>query len=180
MQEEIKIPKERIAVLIGEKGITKRQIEKLTKTKLDVNSKEGDISIDGEDSLMVLITSHIVKAIGRGFNPKKALDLIKEDTILEIINMQDFIGSSKKSAERMKSRIIGTGGKARKTIEGMTNTQLSIYGKTVSIIGKSESVFLAKRAVEIILNGAPHNHAYMWIRKQKELEEATGKIDYEA
>jgi len=180
MQEEIKIPKERIAVLIGEKGTIKKQIEKLTKTRLDVNSKEGDILIEGEDSLKVLITSHIVKAVGRGFNPKKAMELIKEDIILEIINIQDFTGSSKKSSERLKSRIIGTSGKARKTIEGMTNTQLSIYGKTVSIIGKSENVFLAKRAVEIILNGGPHNHAYMWIRKQKELEEATGKIDYEA
>jgi ribosomal RNA assembly protein len=180
MHEEIKIPKQRIAILIGEKGVTKRQIEKVTKTQIDVSSKEGDVFIDGEDSLMVVIASHIVKAIGRGFNPNIALGLAREDTIMEMVNMQDYAGSSKKSEERLRSRIIGTGGKARKTIETMTDTQVSIYGKTVAIIGKPESVFLARRGVEMILNGAPHSHAYMWIRKQLEKEEATGEIDYEA
>ena len=180
MHEEMKIPKQRIAILIGEKGVTKRQIEKVTKTQIDVSSKEGDVFIDGEDSLMVVIASHIVKAIGRGFNPNIALGLAREDTIMEMVNMQDYAGSSKKSEERLRSRIIGTGGKARKTIETMTDTQVSIYGKTVAIIGKPESVFLARRGVEMILNGAPHSHAYMWIRKQLEKEEATGEIDYEA
>jgi len=180
MQEEIKIPRERIAILIGEKGVTKRKIEKLTKSRLDVSSKEGDVFIEGEDSLMVIIASHIVKAIGRGFNPNIAMGLARDDTIMEIVNMQDYTGSSKKSEERLRSRIIGTGGKARKTLEIMTDTQISIYGKTVAIIGKPESVFLARRAVEIILNGAPHSHAYMWVRKQLEKEETTGGIDYTA
>jgi|APSaa5957512576_1039674.scaffolds.fasta_scaffold135052_1 ribosomal RNA assembly protein len=180
MQEEIKIPRERIAILIGEKGVTKRQVEKVTKTKIDVNSKDGDVFIDGEDSLLVVTAGHIVKAIGRGFNPNIAMGLAREDTIMEMVNIQDFVGSSKKSEEITKARIIGTGGKARKTIETMTDTQVSIYGKTVAIIGKPESVFLARRAVEIILNGAPHSHAYMWVRKQIEREEATGEIDFEA
>ena len=180
MQEEIKIPRERIAILIGEKGKIKRNIEEETKTKIDVDSKEGDVFIDGEDSLLVVTAGHIVKAIGRGFNPNIAMGLAREDTIMEIVNMHDYAGSSKKSEERLRSRIIGTGGKARKTIETMTDTQISIYGKTVAIIGKPGSVFLARRAVEIILNGAPHSHAYMWVRKQLEREEATGEIDYEA
>ena len=167
MQEELKIPKERVAVLIGEKGSTKRQIQKLTKTKIKVNSKEGDVLIDGEDSYFVFITNNIIKAIGRGFNPKYALELIQDDVFLEVINIQDFSGNSKSNEERIKARIIGTNGKARMYIEKITDTKICIYGKTVSIIGKTENTFLAKKAVEKILNGSPHNNAYRLISDYK-------------
>jgi len=171
MQEEIKIPKERIAVLIGEKGATKRKLEKQTDSKISINSKEGDVLVVSENPLTALITKNIIKAIGRGFNPEIALGLLKEEYLLDIINIHDFTGKSKKAEERMKARIIGTDGKARKTLENMTNTSISVYGKTVSIIGKQHDVYLARRGVEIILNGAPHGNAYMWIRKQLEIEE---------
>ena len=171
MQEELKITKERIAVLIGEKGASKKKIEKELNIKIQVNSKEGDVIIEGEDSLNVLIGTSIVKAIWRGFNPRKAFLLKNEEYILDLVQIQDYAGSSKKSEERLRSRVIGTDGKTRRTIELMTNTFLSIYGKTVGIIGKQQDVYLARRAVEIILNGAPQTHAYMWLRKQKEAEE---------
>ena len=171
MQEEVKIPKERIAILIGEKGSTKRKIQTKTHTKIQVNSHEGDVVITGENSLEVLNAKTIIKAIARGFTPKIALKLLNDELILEIINIKDFSGKSKKSEERLKSRIIGTGGKARRTLERMTNTDIRVYGKTVAIIGKQEDVYLAKRGAEIILNGAPHSNAYIWIKKQLELRE---------
>ena len=40
----------------------------------------------------------------------------------------------------------------------------------VSIIGPTENVFLAKRAVEKLLQGTPHGNLYKWIELQKELE----------
>jgi ribosomal RNA assembly protein len=40
---ELKIPKERIAVLIGTKGEIKKQIEDATGTHIDVDSNEGDV-----------------------------------------------------------------------------------------------------------------------------------------
>ena len=44
---DIKIPKERVAVLIGKKGETKRLIENETATKIEVDSQEGDVTISG-------------------------------------------------------------------------------------------------------------------------------------
>ena len=41
-QYESKIPKERIAVLIGVKGKVKRDIEVATRTKLKIDSEEGE------------------------------------------------------------------------------------------------------------------------------------------
>lgn len=169
-QEEIKIPKERIAILIGKKGKTKTEIEKKTNTQIEVSSAEGDVTIKGEDSLEVYKTVNIVKSIGRGFNPEAALMLLNKDFCLEIVNIKDFTGKSKKKFTRIKSRIIGAKGKARRVLEELTNTEISVYGKTVCIIGEVEKAIFTREAVERILSGAPHSNVYAWIEKNKEKE----------
>jgi len=171
-EEEIKIPKDRIAVLIGEKGSTRKLLEERTSTKLQIDSKEGDIRISGEDNLNIFITKNIIKAIGRGFNPSIAIRLLSEDTYFELISLVDFAGKSKKKMDRLKSRVIGTRGKCRSTIERMTNTNIVIYGKTISIIGKDSDVGLAKRALEMILQGSQHGNAYRYIQEQKQRQES--------
>lgn len=171
MSEELKIPKERIAVLIGERGATKRKIQKLTNTKITVSSQEGDVLIEGEDSYQLYLTKNIIKAIGRGFNPETALKLLKEDFTFDIININEFSGKSKKQEERIKSRVIGKEGKARITLEKMTNTSISIFGKTVGVIGNLEDVYLAKKALDKLLNGSPHSNVYKFIEREKERQE---------
>lgn len=170
-EEEIKIPKDRIAVLIGEKGSTKRLLEERTSTRIEIDSREGDINISGEDNFNIFITKNIIRAIGRGFNPSTAIKLLSEDTYFELINLVDFAGKSKSKMERLKSRVIGTRGKCRSTIERMTNTNIVIYGKTISIIGKDPDVVLAKRALEMILQGSQHGNAYRYIQQQKQRQE---------
>ena len=160
----LRIPKERVAVLIGKNGEIKRKIEKNTNTKL-ILDKEGGVIIEGE-GVNIFEANNIVKAIGRGFNPEVALNLLKDENLMEIVNIKDFTGKSKKKFERTKARIIGTKGKARELIERLTNTEIVVYGKTVSIIGEVDRVFIAKMGVEIILRGAPHGNAYAYMEKQ--------------
>jgi ribosomal RNA assembly protein len=159
-KSELRISKQRLAVLIGEKGKTKREIESKTKTRITVDSEEGDVVITGDDSLQVFLTEKIVRAIGRGFNPVLALKLLNENNCIEIIQIKQFTGKSRKKQIRLKGRIIGQEGKARRLIEEITNTDISIYGKTCSIIGSVETVPLAKRAIEALLSGAPHGPIY--------------------
>lgn len=169
---EVKIPKDRIAVLIGKKGLVKNKIQRLTKTKLIVDSKEGDVTVESEDSFAAYSTTLIVKAIGRGFNPNIALLLHREDYSMEIVDITEFAGKSKKKMRRIKARIIGTKGKAWKMIEKLTGCHLSVYGKTVSMIGLVEEVALAKQAVEDLLKGAPYSNVYKFIQdKKKKLEQ---------
>ena len=163
--QQLKIPKERIAVLIGTKAETKREIEKKTNTELEISSEDGSVLIKGEDSLNVYLTKFIIQAIARGFNPELALTLLDEDYCLEIINIKDYCGNSKKKLTRLKSRLIGTGGNARKNIEKMTNTNICVYGKTISILGELNKVLIAKEAVICLLKGAPHGNAYKHIEK---------------
>lgn len=163
--EQLKIPKDRIPVVIGTKGSIKRTIQKLTNTKLTIDSEEGDIFIEGE-AIDVFNCLNIIKAISRGFNPEIALKLLDESYTLEIISIEDF-SRNKNDMVRIRSRLIGTQGRARKYLEHITNTYIVVYGKTVSIIGKLEDVLIAKYGITSLLQGSKHGNVYMYIEKQK-------------
>lgn len=163
---EVKIPKDRVAVLIGKNGQTKKNLEEATKTSLKIDSNEGDIIVMGSDAMGLYATKEIIKAVGRGFNPEIAMKLLSQDYGFEIINLGDYI-KSKNSAYRVKARVIGAEGKARGIIEELTDCNISVYGKTISIIGEIDRVPLARRAIESLLGGSPHANVYRWLEKQK-------------
>jgi len=163
---ELKIPEERIAVLIGEKGETKKEIESQTKTKLDI-SKDGDVTITGKNAILLYTAQDIVKAIARGFNPKTALLLLQTDYALEIIDLKDYAGKSKDDLIRLRGRVIGKEGKAREEIERLTGTYISVYGKTASIIGETTAVFDAAQAITMLLKGSMHRSAFNFLERKK-------------
>jgi len=165
-QYELKLPKERVAVLIGTKGEVKKDIEDSTKCTLTIDSKEGDVFIRGKDALSLYGAKELVTAVARGFNPDVAKNLLKQDYSLEIVRMDDYV-KTKNSQVRLKGRIIGKEGKARRTIEALTETYICVYGKTISIIGQTENVALARRAVESLLSGSVHSNVFRWLEKQK-------------
>jgi ribosomal RNA assembly protein len=168
--EYLKIPRERVGVVIGKNGITKDEIENLTKTKITIDSEAGTVAIspteETEDPLSVWKARYIVKAIGRGFNPEIAVKLMGDETILEIINLPDYVGKNKKVVLRQKARIIGKEGRTKDIITDMTGVDISIYGKTVAIIGDMEQIHIAKEAVEMILSGVRHKTVYAFLEKK--------------
>ncbi|HLC67656.1 MAG TPA: KH domain-containing protein [archaeon] len=160
MIKSVKIPDERIPVLIGNKGLTKRLIEKATKTKISI---EEDVLIEGE-SLNVMTAENIVKAIGRGFSPDNAEMLLDEDCTFELLELP----KNEQSSRRIRSRLIGTSGKCRRNIERLTGTRISVYGKTVAIIGKYTNAHLAAQAVEKIIKGIPHRSVYEFLEGKQD------------
>ncbi|MFT4311638.1 MAG: KH domain-containing protein [Candidatus Woesearchaeota archaeon] len=162
----LRVPKSRIAVIIGTDGVTKRQIESQTQTRLTIDSHEGDITIQGRDAVKCFVSRDIVKAIGRGFNPEIALFLLKSDYAFELIDMGE-VTRNKNDLLRVKGRIIGKEGKTREILEKQTETHISVFGKTVGIIGEVEHVLAARQAVDMILDGSPHANVYKWLESKK-------------
>ena len=163
---QLKIPKERIAVLIGKDGDIKKRIEEATKVKVDVDSKEGEVTVSGSDALSLLTAREIIHAIARGFNPEIAMLLLKSDCGLEILSLYDYAKTSN-DALRLKGRVIGKEGKARRVIETITDCHISVYGKTIALLGESEKLAVARRAVDSLLRGSPHSRVYKWLERQK-------------
>lgn len=170
MTEHVRIPKLRVAVVIGKNGDTKKMIEDTAQVALSVNS-EGEVEInkneDALDPLAEWTARDMVRAIGRGFPPEKAMNLIEDSMMLEVIDLTEFAGKSKNCLARIESRLIGTEGKCREHIEEMTETDISIYGKTVSIIGRMEGVSIAKEAIIKLANGQMHSTVYRFLEKMR-------------
>lgn len=159
--QSIRIPEERLSVLIGSKGSTKRLIEERTKCRISID--EGEVFIEGE-GLEEWIAKDIVHAIGRGFNPEKALMLLQDGYVFELLDLSDY-GHTPNSKERLKGRIIGEKGRTRRFFETHTQAMISVYGKTVGFIGAYDSVTMAKQAVTMLLSGSRHGAVYRFLQK---------------
>jgi len=173
--ETVRIPKERIGVLIGSEGKVKRRLEKLAGVVIEVDSETGDVEIEGKENTANFYDAvNAVKAIGRGFSPENAFALLGEEMLLEIIKVSDVVGGSEKAIQTKKARVIGTGGRAREAIENATGAKISVLGKTVAIIGNPESVGLARKGVEMLLSGSTHKKAMDFLnRERKGMEKFT-------
>ncbi|TAJ45506.1 KH domain-containing protein [Methanofollis fontis] len=176
-QQEIRIGAQRIGALIGKAGATKRKLEEETGATITIDSEEGEVRIEGEDPVGVLRATDVVTAISRGFSPERAFRLLEdEDMVLDIIDLTD-VDPSPKQQERLRGRIIGKGGKAREQIENMTGVEISVAGKTVAIIASPDHLKNARTAIEMLINGVPHEAVFSFLEKKRR-EERENILDY--
>ena len=167
MTQFIKVPKERIAVIIGPGGCTKKKIEEISKVELEINSDDGRVEIKSEEEpILALKAAEVIKAIARGFSPEKAFELFYEDFLmLDIIDLSEAANTPKELA-RLKGRIIGREGKTREIAEKLINVKMSVYGKTVSVIGFPEQTTIIRTAVDMLINGVNHGTVYSFLEKK--------------
>jgi ribosomal RNA assembly protein len=165
----VRVPLERVAVIIGKGGETKKQLEEACNVTLDVDSKEGIVRVRSTNPVEgdPLRAMNVIEAVGRGFSPPKALRLLKEDSMLEIIDLRDFVGKSQNSLERVRGRIIGLQGKSRRVIEELTHCSISVFGRTVAIIGDVSEVRLAKEAITNLAGGSTHRSVFNALQKAR-------------
>jgi ribosomal RNA assembly protein len=164
------MPKERIAVLIGKAGKVRKDIEKRSGVKIEIDSESGEVAVTRDlkkDAIPALAALEIIKAVARGFSPQKAYKLWNPNIYIATLDLTEFLGDSPKDLERVRARIIGREGKVRGYISRLTTTDMVIYGKTVSILGETENVSLAKEAVFKIIEGLPHNAVFRFLEAKR-------------
>ena len=130
MEHLCRVPKDRIAVLIGKGGQTRRMIEEACGGEIRVDSQTGDVSIhwsEDTDPVKRMKMPDVVTAIGRGLAPKRAVQLIEDDMFLRIYDIREWVGRQPNQTRRMRSRLIGTNGRIRSLIEELSNCEISIY-----------------------------------------------------
>lgn len=172
----LKIPLDRVGVLIGHRGETKKYLEERSGVNIIVDSEEGEITIDDskvEDPLVVLKIENVIKAIGRGFSPENAYRLFDDDMDFFIFDLHDYVGKKENHIRRLKGRIIGKEGKTKRIIEELTNSKISVYGHTVAVICDIICMDIVKRSLDMIFTGRKHATVYRFIEAQmKELRDS--------
>jgi ribosomal RNA assembly protein len=170
----LKIPLDRVGVLIGQKGETKIDLEEKSGLKIDIDSKLGEVTIDdheAEDPLMVIKIENIIKAIGRGFSPEKSYKLMDDNSDFFTFNLHDYVGKKESHLRRLRSRVIGKEGKTKRVLEELTDAKVSVYGHTVSVISDIMRMNILKKSIDMLLTGSKHATVYRFVEIQmKELK----------
>jgi ribosomal RNA assembly protein len=161
MREIVVLTEEKARMLKSKKEWIEK-IEKLSNCKILLEDQE--VSIEGEDPLIVLRVKEVFKALDRGFDLNTALYLLDESYFLEIIDVKDY-GKSRERQIQLKGRVIGKEGSIKKMIEEKTNTKICIHGKTISIIGKWENLQVARKAIEMLLEGKMHSSVQKFLER---------------
>lgn len=176
--QHVKIPQDRIGVLIGEGGATLREIEDAAEVRLDVDSETGQVKIEQTgDPLTALKGPDIVKAIGRGFAPEEAMRLLDDEMMMFDIIDIDAAARNRNDLQRHKGRLIGEDGRTRELMEELSGASVVIYGSTLGIIGGPEQVDTVREAAEMIIEGAPHGTVYSFL-EEKHNEMKHKGLDY--
>ena len=168
-----RVPKDRIAVLIGAKGSTMKSIREACGCQdLFINSETGDVEVTwgqpgSYDPVKAMKLPDVVKAIGRGMAPKAAIRVFDDQHFFEMVDLRDFVGKRSNQQRRVRSRIIGSQGKVRKLIENLTDTEITIYKSTVVIIGEQEGLFAARQAIEMLAGGSEHGSVLGYLEKDR-------------
>ncbi len=168
--ETVRVPAERLGVIVGRNGRVRKRVQKLTNVKIEVNP-EGIVTITSpektEDPVLAWKARDMIRAMARGFSPNRALSLIDEDTRLVVISLRDAVGTSPNQLKRVAGRIIGENGRTRRAIEEITETKISVYGRTVSVIGADPGLEFSSRAIDMLIGGAPHGTVYRYLEKMR-------------
>lgn len=177
----VRIPLERIAVLIGPKGSTKKRIEELTESKLMIDSKTGDVIIiieeDSEDPVSMWRARDMVKAIGRGFSPQKAFQIKDSSWGFDIIQLRDLVGTSPNTLREVRSRVIGKNGRTRNIIEQITGAHVSVFGNTIGIISEFSKLKILRDGLTRLINGSKHSTVYKYLEeKMRDLKSDQDKL----
>ena len=168
----VRIPKDRVGVLVGPDGRVKRHIEEKLSVELQVESESGGVTAvlneKANDPSLLFKVKDIVTAIGRGFSPEHAFRLIRdEDAIFDMIDLRETFGRSEADIKRVKGRIIGMNGKTRRLIEELTDADVIVYGHTIGIIGTFEQVTAARSAVQMLIDGSQHHSVYKFLQRKR-------------
>lgn len=165
----MKIPQDRLGAVIGEDGKVRMEIERLTETRVTVDTTNGGAIIEQTEEasspLGLIKAQEIVKAIAIGFSPERAFRLADENQILLVIDLKEFAHTDS-HLERIKGRLIGEKGKTRRIIEETTGCYINIGEKEVGVIGGYDEVEAARQAIMMLIEGRPHSVVYKYLEKE--------------
>ncbi|MFQ5406619.1 MAG: KH domain-containing protein [Candidatus Micrarchaeia archaeon] len=166
----VKIPPKRLNAVKKDDFAVLKRLENELGINAEVNI-DGNVELEG-DGGKTWIAQQVLTAIALGFDQEKALKLLNDDYYIEVIDLEQFF-SNEKMIERYKARVIGKEGKAKKTLEELTDAHISIWENKIAILGKYEELQDAKEAIQKILQGSTHSGVYGFLEKKRRHEKRT-------
>lgn len=147
-----------------------KNIKEVLKNKAELENKLGvKIKINGKvlsvesEPFNEFEAQRVFDAISLGFSVEKAIKILDEEINFIKVRIKDHANT--KNYEVVRSRLIGTHGKTKKTIQEITKCDIVIHDNIVGIIGSAESTENALIAVVNIIKGTKQANAYRYLER---------------
>ena len=162
-------------VVVENMGKIRRAVPVIeNKVKVKIGVRKDGVSVKGSE-LNEFLVENVLRAVDFGFDIEDALLLVNEDFVLEFVDVKSH--THRKNLRDVRARLIGTGGKARKTIENLTGAVIVVSGNRVGVIVDSEHLTVVVQAIESLIQGAKHGNVFARLEKQNVARGRFGRGD---
>ncbi len=151
-------------ILISSPEKIKKALPKI-KAKLDVHTdlKRNSITINGKE-FDEFTFEKIIQALDFGFELDDAMMLLKDDRDLGYVNIKEH--THRKNLAEIRARVIGTDGKAKQTIQTLTDSAIVIHNNVVGIIADTQHMPYTIQGIISLVQGAKHGNVFSYIERQ--------------
>jgi len=146
----------------------KDKLEKELSVKISVDGKKISVDGGGVDEYEARL---VFDAIDFGFTVKQALLLKDEEMRFRKVHIKDY---TKRNLEDVKARIIGTKGKAKRTMEEISNCKILINDYDVGVIGYIEDVEHVVTAIIHVIRGSKQSNMYSYLERMNRVRKEEG------
>lgn len=138
----------------------KEKLERKLGVKLTIKGKK--ITFEGQ-AFEEYEASTIFEAFNFGFPLDVALTLKDEDMTFKSLSIKDF--TRRVDLETVKSRLIGTQGRTRRTLENIADCHIRIQDNEVGIIGSAAEVEYTITAITNLIRGSKQANVYRFLER---------------
>jgi len=149
---------------------TKSIIQKELNVKLTNKGKNVFVDGNAKDEYLAI---EVLEAVNLGFSVDRALELKREGVILQSVYIKDL--TKRNDLDRVRGRIIGTGGRTLKTLQKLTNCDLAMNDNEIGIIGDTKEIEDAIQAVTSLVQGSKQGNVYSRLERHRKKKRIEGK-----
>jgi ribosomal RNA assembly protein len=149
---------EEIGRILGKNKSNAKKLEQAFDISLTISKTDGIIaatvkSKKKDEAFNEYTAMNVLEALAFGFDQEAALQLRDPDFMFRRIDIKAYVKGARVSV--IKGRIIGLGGKTKRTLEIISECDVVIREHSVGVIGRAENVDIASQAILALIRGAP-------------------------
>ena len=133
------------------------------KVKVHIGFTKYRVSVKGAE-LNEFLVEKIIRAIDFGFDIDDALLLLNEEFVLEFIDVKE--NTRRKNLKDVRSRIIGTDGRVKRTLEKLSGGAVVIKDNTVGLIVDADHLSATVQGIEGLISGSKHGNVFGFLERQ--------------
>lgn len=158
MEESILIPKVRVEYF-------KKIRDRLESIGISVKLDDNRVIYNSND---MYFAKMLLTAIARGFDLEQASLLKNPNYSLYIVDLDEFFNTQNR-IRVIKGRVIGREGSIKAAIEQATDSKISVFYNTISVIAPYYSYNYILRAINMLINGSKHASVLNFLSKVKDI-----------